>query len=124
MNTDVNKYIAELCKRCDRIVITTERPLNVKNKKVNSVLADIRDANEIEFVGFCLQMDMESFNGSWMSPVEVYINFLQSKSLIKSVGVVLQGLLRSEEWNRDYELINYQEFHEWLLKNGATYTPR
>jgi hypothetical protein len=122
MSANINAYLDELFKDCNRVIITASRPFNPKNKKAVEALADIRDPRDIELAQSLFLVDLNSCRGSWMSPVDIYLNFMVDKSLSCSVGVVLGGWLRSQKWKGDYALLNHLEFHRWLNIHHVDYT--
>jgi hypothetical protein len=117
MSVDVNQHIEHLLSVCDRIVVTTETPFNPKNKKYNDVLADIRDAASIGLAKDAFLVGPNSCKGSWMSPVDVFVAFLDGKFLLGNVGVVLNSWLRSPSWEGDYAVENQHVFWRWLQDN-------
>jgi hypothetical protein len=121
MSTNFNRYLQEQFSECNRIVITASGPFNPKNKNSIEALANIRDPGDIELAKSLLGVDSDAWP-SWMSPVDIYLNFMQDKSLISSVGIVLGGWLRSPEWNGDYALVDHQAFHRWLVEHHVIYT--
>lgn len=123
MSVDVNNHIESLLSGCNRIVVTAANPFDPRKKKSNDVLADIRNTESIELAKDVFLVDLNSFKGSWMSPVDVYVGFLSGKCLIGSVGVVLGSLLRSPDWEGDYAVKNHHELHSWLLNHGVVGVP-
>ena len=121
MKLDINQEIKELAAKSNRIVITEKKAYDPKNKKSNIVLADIRENNEIDFICSKLLIDETSNEGSWMSPIDFYINFMNSKSILKSIGVVLDSWLRCTEWDGDYAINNHNEFQAWVSNNKEKY---
>jgi len=115
MSGDPNERISRLLSEINRIVITVAAPFNPKNKKHNDVLADIRDVAVLEQAKEVFLVDPNSSQGSWMSPVDVYISFLNGKSLVGSVGVVLNNWFRCEGWEGDYAVAHSEAFQHWLL---------
>ncbi|MFZ2267341.1 MAG: hypothetical protein WAV95_07150 [Azonexus sp.] len=124
MSVDVNDHIQSLLSGCNRIVITAATPFDPRKKKSNDVLADIRDSGSIGLAKNVFLVDINSFKGSWMSPVDVYVGFLSGKRLIGSVGVVLWGLLRSPDWECDYAVKSHHELLGWLLDHGVVGSPQ
>jgi hypothetical protein len=123
MSVDVNHHIESLLSRCNRIVVTAANPFNPRKKKSNDVLADIRDAGSIVLAKDVFLVDMNSFKGTWMSPVDIYVGFLSGTHLIGSVGVVLESLLRSPDWEGDYAVKKPHELYSWLLNHGVPGMP-
>ena len=121
MSTNFNTCLQEQINACNRIVITASGPFNPKNKKSIEALADVRDPDDIEFAKSLLGVDLTACP-NWMSPVDIYLNFMLDKSLISSVGIVLGSWLRSPEWNGDYALVDHQAFHRWLDDHHLIYT--
>ena len=120
MNVGANQSVQRLLSGCDRIVLTMQSPFDPKHKKRNSVLADIRDAASIESAKEVLVVDNDAPNPSWMSPVDLYVAFVEGKRLVGSVGVVLRNWLRSEDWDGDYALKDHHEFENWLGRHGVS----
>jgi hypothetical protein len=120
MSRNINAHLEELFSECNRVVVTSSVPFNPKNKKSIEALADIRDLRDIELAKSLFLVDLDVCQ-SWMSPVDIYLNFMLDKSLISSVGIVLGSWLRSSEWNGDYCLLNHQAFHRWLDGYHVTY---
>lgn len=111
---NVNTYIDDLFSQCNRIVITARHQFNPKNKKSIEALVDIKDPGDIELAKPLFRVELDGQEPGWMSPVDIYINFMRDKSLIDSIGIVLDSWLRNDQWDGDYPLKNHQDFHRWL----------
>jgi hypothetical protein len=120
MNVGANECVERLLSGCNRIVLTMGFPFDPKHKKRNAVLADIRDAASIESVKDVLVVDPSSPNPSWMSPVDLYVAFVDGKCVIGSVGIVLRSWLRSEDWDGDYAVKDHHKFENWLRSHGVS----
>jgi hypothetical protein len=105
----------------DRIVVTLGKPFDAKNKKSNSVLADVRGEDDIRKLITSLDLDEDSGKGSWMSPAEIYLNFMLGKSVVLNVGVVENVWLRCETLESDCCLNHENLFHEWLISHGIAF---
>ena len=114
MSGDPNEQISLLLSVCNRIVVTAQTQFDPKDRTRTPVLADIRDPAAIEIAKNVLLVEPDSCRGSWMSPVDIYIAFLTGKSLIGSVGVVLDSWLRSSIWEGDYAVSSDHDFRAWL----------
>ncbi|WP_156455773.1 MULTISPECIES: hypothetical protein [Stenotrophomonas] len=103
---------------CDRIVVTRRYPFDPRDKKRNEILADIRDVAAIASTQDAFLLGSNAESPSWMSPVDFYVAFLKEKTLLGSVGIVLGGLLRSEDWLCDCEPRYRQLLQCWLESCG------
>ena len=121
MKFDINQKVKDVTNNCNRIVITEKNPYDPKKKKKNIVLADVQDEREIAFFLTKLNIDKASNKGNWMSPIDIYFNFMINKSFSTSIGLVLESWLRSTEWSGDYAIKNHQEFQAWLSNNKEKY---
>jgi hypothetical protein len=120
---DVNEWLVSAVDRCDRVVVTAARPFNPRNRSKNDVLLDIRDSGEILSLVKLVEVDVSNAH-SWMSPADIYFNFLLERQLIGEVGVVLRGFLRASEWTGDYEIRRPQEFLRWCEEKCINNHPR
>lgn len=68
-----------------------------------------------------LFIDSESGEGAWMSPADIFINFMNGKTLSHSIGVVLGDWLRCSEWGSDYALKGHRHCHDWLKCHGVEF---
>ncbi len=109
-----NECMNRLLSGCDRIVVTRRSPFDPRDKKRNEILADIRDVAAIASAQDAFLLGLNAENPSWMSPVDFYVAFLKEKTLLGSVGIVLGGLLRSEDWQGDYAPRDRQLLQCWL----------
>ena len=117
--------IGQLAKNSNRIVVTRGSEFNPKRKKDNAVIADIRDSDIVDNFAQTLKIDIShKADPGWMTWPEIYINFLENKTLKFSFGVLIDYWIRSSAWEGDYVLLNYKWFHEWLLENEISYFKR
>lgn len=56
-----------------------------------------------------------------MTATDIYINFLNDRALIESIGIVLGSYLRVPERRGDHALINPKKFNEWLRAHDVLY---
>ena len=119
MSEDLIKFMSE---SSSRIVITQSREFNPRRKKENIVLTDIRGKQIVKEFCSAIKIDVSSKGGcDWMTLPKIYLNFLDEKILIFSIGILFDGWVRSSSWEGDYVIKNAVWFHEWLIDNGVSY---
>lgn len=104
-------------KNANRVIVTATIPYNPKKRKDNVILADVKRECELDLLRDLIQVEKNEGNGKWMSPIDAHINFMQDKSLLLSLGLVLDCWLRHDKWECDFHLCDCSSFHEWLVRN-------
>lgn len=105
--------IKQLSETSNRIIITQDREFNPKRKKENIVLADIRSDKIVREFSSTIKIDSSrKADPGWMTEPEVYVNFLEDKLLVFSLGLLIGIWVRSRSWEGDYVINNPVWFHE------------
>ncbi|MCO7222717.1 hypothetical protein [Pleionea sp. CnH1-48] len=113
--------ISQLAKDSNRIIVTQQKALNIKRKKGNIVIADIQDNDVVNRFAETIEIDTSTKAApGWMMMPEIYINFMNNKTLIFSFGILIGYWIRSNQWEGDYIVHNHNWLHEWLLENGVS----
>lgn len=121
---DVNEWLVSLVNRCDRVVVTATKPFNAKDRSKNDVILNIQDPDEVLSLARLVEVNSTSVARSWMSPADIYFNFLFERQVIGAIGVVLRGFLRAAEWTGDYEIRSAEAFVRWCEEKGISNNPR
>ena len=119
MHIDSNQELNRLCNESDQLIFTLRAPFDVRNRNRVPALYQVKEDREKKLFCTLLEMGIEKNNApiSFMSPVEIYVNFLRNRSYLGNVGIVDRSWIRSQEFEGDYHFRKWPLVEEWLFSH-------